>query len=253
MNHGLSDILATLFDRAVRAGCVDAPPLIGEPIDLLREDLDAIGFRLDDFRARPRTGRGKARGTRKIENVTGVLYHQTAAIWRDPARWVNVPAHAGVGPDYVVLLHDLQAYMYHAGAANKFTIGIEIMCRADGVEGEPRTFWRSKKEIAAGRAREDLRREASDQQLAAGRALGRYYVLETLRRGGQIVAAMDHRNSAKSRVGDPGSRIHRCCTRALADAYGLQCGEPVVGDGRPNPTAWSGPPGVSYDWRVKGY
>ncbi len=252
--HGLTDILATVFDRTVRDGCIETSMLDGPPMNGLLLDLEEIGFDLVDYRDHPRSkdfitaggrrlnGRGRARGTRKIENVTAVMYHQTASVWVDDERWLNVPAHAGVGDDAVYLLHDMQAYMYHGHGANKFAVGIEVMCYAAGIEGNPETIWGDKSRL----------QEATDAQLAAAYALGRYYFREALWRHGRIVTTMDHRNSA-NKPADPGSRIHKACTRRLADMYGLTCGVPVIGKGTANPTAWSGKPNVRYNWKIKGF
>lgn len=229
----------------------------------MRADLDAIGVELLDWRLKERTGRGAARGTRKIEQCTALLWHQTAAADMSLPQALGVPVHAIIYPRHVILLHPIRAYLYHAGAGNRYTIGVEIVCRAAGIEGDPRTFWRSKREINGykdqrgrwhpPRTYSELVREADDRQLAAGRLLGDYYVAETARQGGQVVASGYHRNTDESRVSDPGSRIAWGVGLRVAEAHGLQHGGPVVGSGKPTPTCWGGALGVPYNWRVSGY
>jgi len=215
----------------------------GEPIEILRRELAAIGFDLLDWRERPRTGRGAAIGTRPLKKCTAVLWHQTATRSMGLEQSLGVPSHAIVHERTVILLHPIRAYMQHAGAANSFSIGVEIVCRAAGIEGDMRTVWTREGE----RAR-DVVREATDGQLAAARLLGDYYEAEA-----PIVASMYHRNSEESRVSDPGSRIAWGVGLRVAEAHGLQHGGPVVGSGKATPTAWGGALGEPYNWRARGY
>jgi len=254
----LLDRLRNLPDRTPRRGSLPpsddlAAPFAGElPIETLRRELDALGVELLDWRTKERAGRGEARGTRKIEQCTAVLWHQTASIL-DLSQALGVPVHAMIFPRHVVLLHPIRAYLYHAGAGNRYTIGVEIVCRAAGIEGDARTFWRSRSEIERGARYEDLVHEADDRQLAAGRLLGAYYVAETARQGGHIVSSCYHRNTDSSRVSDPGSRIAWGIGLRVAEAHGLEHGTPVVGSGKATPTCWGGALGVPYNWRVRGY
>lgn len=266
----LSAWLAPLLDRLRTLGAVPGgalPPQDDQgtgalPIDALREGLAAIGFELLDWRQEPRTGRGAARGTRALEQCTALLWHQTASIL-SLEQALGVPVHAIIYERTVILLHPLRAYLYHAGAANRYTIGVEIVCRASGIEGDLRTFWRSKREKNGYRDKRKiwhppvpaaaLVHEASDGQLAAGRLLGTYYVREVERQSGEIVASQYHRNTAGDREGDPGSRIAWGVGLRVAEAHGLQHGGPVVGSGTATPTVWGGALGVVYNWRVRGY
>jgi hypothetical protein len=256
--YPLLDRLRTLADRSPHNGALKAQddqgaPLLAElPIDALRRGLDAIGFELIDLRQEPREGRGAAIGTRKVTKCTALLWHQTAALV-SLHQATGIPAHALILERAVVLLHPLRAYVQHAGAGNAFTIGIEIRCRAAGIEGDMRTLWRSPREIEAGTKAIDLVHEATGDQLEAGRLLGSYYVRETARQGGKIRASMYHRNTSESRVSDPGSRIAWGVGLPVAQLHGLQHGGPVVGGGKPTPTCWGGELAVPYNWRVRGY
>lgn len=256
--YALLDRARTLADRTAVHGHLPAQddlgaPLLAElPIETLRRELAAIGFELIDWRQEPRSGRGAARGTRKIEKCTALIWHQTAALV-SLGQALGIPAHALVLERQVVLLHPLRAYLYHAGAGNAYSIGVEIRARACGVEGDLRTLWRSKREIERGVSAASLVHEATDGQLAAARLLGTYYVREVARQGGKMRASGYHRNTESSRVSDPGSRIAWGVGLRVAEEHALQHGGPVVGSGRSTPTAWGGALGAPYNWRVRGY
>jgi len=260
--------LTCLLDFTARAGALQAqddhgPALLGgvTPYELLEQGLHLLGLELHDERQTPRKGRGRARGTRKLEDCTAQLWHQTAAEIRTVRQALGIPVHCTIlSSGDVVLLHPLRAYLWHAGAANKFAIGVEVSCRAAGIEGDERTFWRSRKEIKRGDTYAELVREATDVQLAAGVLVGAYYCAEVKRQrllarmvGAGLVACLLHRNTAKSRVSDPGSRIALGVAKPVAEAHGLEYGEPVVGSGHETPAAWGGAPRVPYSWRVRGY
>lgn len=269
------DLIRNALDWSARQGRL--PPqddlrLLGAevdelPYDKLVREAEAIGFKVIDLRQLPRTGRGKARGTRKLQQVTALLWHQTAAML-SMLQADGVPAHALVYRDTIVLLHPLRAYLYHAGVANKFTIGIEVVCRACGIEGDLRTLWRSKRERNGytrkgkrypPKAPAEVVSEATDGQVEACRLLGAYYVAEVDRQAeledvdAGIVASMLHRNSESDRVGDPGSKIAAGAAKPVAEAHGLEYGSPVVGSGKQTPTIWGGDVGHPYNWRVRGY
>jgi N-acetyl-anhydromuramyl-L-alanine amidase AmpD len=198
--------------------------------------------------------RGQAKGTRRIDNVDALCLHQTAAPIAAASRFLNVPAHGAVLPDgTIVLLHPLTAHLWHAHALNRSTIGIEISCRADGVDGDQRTFWRSKREQKEGKTRDDLRVEMTEDQAEAARALCRYYVDEVARLGGKIGRIVAHRQGHRSRVADPGSRIWQRVALPSADELGLDVGVDgyTRGSGRPIPRAWDPRCRARYSWRVR--
>lgn len=249
--YGLADIAATLFDRTPVQGVLavqDDIVLDGiGPYDALVRAANAAGIIVHDYRQIPRTGRGRAHGTRRIEQVTAILDHQTACELDRPERFLGVPAHAGItGRGDIVLLHPVRAYMYHAHSANRFSYGIEHSARAAGIEGDARTFWRSRRERAAGKTYADLVHEIDDRQAIASLLLRAYVVDEVARQGGKIVASMFHRNSHSSRTSDPGSRIAMLVSRPFALERGLEYGVPVVGSGHATPYAWGGEAGARY-------
>ncbi len=255
--HLITDRVRTLLDFTARGGFLesqdDIDPSASElPIDRLRRGLEALGMELIDLRQEPRKGRGAARGTRTIGKVRALLWHQTASLV-DLRHALGIPAHALVLEDAVVLLHPLLAYLFHAGAGNASTIGIEIRARACGIEGDTRTLWISKKEKARKADPVGLVHEATERQIEAARLVGIYYVEEVERRGGAIEENTLHRLTSSSRVSDPGSRIAMLVALWLSEKFGLDYAVRVLGTGKKCPTAWGGKPRTAYNWRVRGF
>ncbi len=252
------DHVRTLLDFSAAQGVLEKQDDFGfTPNDLpyrrMLRRATVLGLKVHDFRQIPRAEkhkRGRAKGTRNIRNIDTVLFHQMAAVIHDPRRCLSIPAHGAIvrGGD-IVLLHPIRAYLYHAHAANPFSVGIEIAARAAGIDGRADTFWLSKKEKKMGLKYDDLGHEATPRQLEAANILADYYVEEIDRRMGSVEYVMDHRNSDKSRNSDPGSRIHKYVTLATRERLKLRHRDPV-GTGQPNPHAWSGDPNVPYSWRV---
>ena len=255
MNVTLWDRLRTLFDFTPHLGTLDKQDDIGfmpagSPFERMERRAAVHGICIHDLRQMPRKGRGEARGTRDIRTVDTLMFHQMAATINDPERCLGIPSHGAVlrGGD-IVLLHPVRSYLWHGHAANRFSIGIEIAARAAGIDGDPNTFWRSKREREMGLTYDDLGAEATPVQIEAANIMADYYTEEVARQRGQIDYVMDHRNSHKSRVSDPGSRIHKHVTLATRKRCTLQHRDPV-GSGKPNPTTWSGKPGEPYSWKV---
>lgn len=203
--------------------------------------------------------RGKAKGKRKWKNVKGITLHQTAVDFGlNPMRMLNVPAHGGTLKDgKIILLHTPTDYMWHAHSLNKHDIGIEISCRAAGIEGNSDTFWLSKRDHEKGRSYEDVVKEATDIQLAATRELCRYYIELVAKNGGKIEYIHAHRQGHKSRVSDPGSRIWEEVAIPIMKEFGLACGRIgwKAGSGNPIPHAWDSfnGKGIPYSWKIKGF
>lgn len=255
----LADIARTFLDRTPTGGALAEPSddldLDGRgPFDALVSALAVHGAGVYDFRQHARTGRGRAHGTRKLAQITAILDHQTAAVIASPHSAKGIPTHAVILDNAdVVLNHPIRAYLYGAHTANRFTVQIEHSARAAGIEGDARTFWRSKRERAAGRTYSELVHEVDDRQVASSLALHWYYYTEMLRQGGKLVRQMTHRESHSSRTSDPGSRIATLVCAPFAAMTGLEWGGAPVGSGTRVPTVWSGPPGVRYSGSVRGY
>lgn len=212
-------------------------------------------FTFTDFTNKKKTKkRGESKGNRDWSQITTIMLHQTAVVFSSAERMLNVPSHSGVLSDgEIVLLHTPTDYMWHGNSANKFSIGIEISCRAAGVEGNPDTFWMRSSEREKGIPFEKLVHEASDIQLAASRELCRYYIELVEKNGGKIEYMMPHRSAHKSRVSDPGSRIWQNVALPIMEEFGLKLHK-VVGSGNPVPEAWDpDQKGVPYNWKVKGF
>ncbi len=286
-NWTWADLIRTLFDFTSTAGVLEPqddfvddedltpdpdPDLLAPsfmtPYDRLAKALALNGAKLHDFRQTARTSRqkrGRAHGTRKLEQVTGMMWHQMAAAIQRARSCLSIPVHGGVlySSADVVLLHPILAYLYGGHAANRFVIHIELGIRAAGIEGIPRTFWRRKSEKKDGRGYAVMGRELQDRQIVSALALGRYYVEEHTRqcalvrlqgRNPQgIVAQLFHRNSHKSRTSDPGSKAAKEIVKPLASQYGHDFGLPVVGSGTSTPQAWGGLEGVRYSAGTKGF
>lgn len=211
---------------------------------------------------RPKGSRARIIKVRKPESIVGITLHQTATQDFAPNHpgLAEVPAHAMVHRDGTIsLLHHPTAYVYHGHALNGGTVGIEIACRAAGVEGDPATFWRSRREIlgwhsevpgwpeAIGRvpnhpgrwhgpkAYDVLVAEATDEQLAATRELVRYYA-DTFR---SIRGIWAHRQGRADRTSDPGSRIWQRVAEPMRVELGLaDVRDLTLGDGTPIPRRW---------------
>lgn len=252
-NWTVLDLVRSVVDRTAKGGVVGLggeadharvflPPEGPEQRNTLARLGDSIaeyGATVHDLRDEPRKGRGAAHGTRLISNVTALWWHQSAAVLGRPHRYLGVPCHAAVMQNGdIALLHPIVAYVYHGHSANKFSIGIEVDCRAAGVEGDGRTFWRSRAEKAAGKRYEELVREPTARQLQSCFALGVYFTEEVDRLGGEIKAQGFHRNSHSSRTSDPGSRIALNVAHPLSVRYGQEYGGPVVGSGHPTRAEW---------------
>lgn len=210
--------------------------------------------RRDDVRG-PKDRRGRPRAPRPWSEIFGTTVHQTASghLDADHPRILSVPAPVVIHRDASVsLLHPLCLRMPHGHRLNGPTMGIEVDCRADGIEGDPDTFWRSKREINGytdergtwhrPRSREELRCEATDAQLVT---LGK--VLDFCHSAFWHLAPPAHRpqwgtyvhlQGRGDRWTDPGSRIaiavdrHRQL-RGWKDTRGES-----YGDGKPWRTRW---------------
>lgn len=214
------------------------------------------GRQWHDLRGEPRTkSRGESKGYREWSSIRGITLHQTAVDFgTNPRRLLNVPVHGATLRDgSIVLLHDPTDYMYHANSFNKHDIGIEVSCRASGIEGNADTLWLPKSLRGKGEPLSHAS-EATDDQLEATRVLIMHYVDLVESKGGKIEYIHAHRQSSKSRTSDPGSRIWRECGVWAIDELKLTAGPPGWSSGGyPLPDAWTGERnGIKYSWKVAG-
>jgi len=201
--------------------------------------VEAAPNKVVDYRRLEKRGRSKARGHREWSSIAGICLHQTATrAPLNPMRFLGIPVHGGVSSEgTIVLLWDPPVYLWHAHALNRDSIGIEIACRAAGVEGDDSTVWLSKKERRDGKMAKDVLREASDVQLEAALALCRYYAALAAENRAALTYIWAHRQGHKSRTSDPGSRIWRGVALPLQARDGIIEG-PVMGSGHPIPGTW---------------
>lgn len=213
---------------------------------------------IHDLRGVPRTkDKGKSKGSRNWSKITGITIHQTAVPFgTDPKRMLNIPVHGATLKDgSIVLLHSPTAYLWHGNSFNRHDIGIEVSCRACGIDGVPETLWLPKKyKDLEGEQRLAKATEATDQQLEATRQLVKYYVDLVAENGGEIKYIHAHRQSSKTKISDPGSRIYKGVNKWAIEELGLSAGPPGWSSGGSAiPDAWSGENnGIPYSWRVPG-
>jgi hypothetical protein len=203
----------------------------------------------------PKDKRGKPKPPRPWSQIFGATIHQTASghLDADHPRILSVPAPVVIHRDASVsLLHPLVLRMEHGHALNGPTMGVEVDCRADGIEGDPDTFWRSGREENGytderGRwhrpkSREELRCEATDDQLVAlGKVLNMMHAAHfhlAPPKNRPHLGTYVHLQGRYDRTTDPGSRIAR-----FADAHRIARGwkdtrEEHYGSGKPWPQAW---------------
>ena len=84
------------------------------------------------------------RGSRPWSRIDGIVLHQTAVLLSNhPDRWFDVRTHVGITADgKILLINPPTAVVYHAHAYNRTTIGIEIAGNYEGIEGNPKTWWK---------------------------------------------------------------------------------------------------------------
>jgi hypothetical protein len=252
----LSPSTVTLVERPIHSG--------GDPDNSVASP-EPSGRQWHDLRGEPRPEkRGRSKGTRDWSQIKGITIHQTAVDFgTNPRRLINVPVHGATLRDgSIVLLHDPTAYMWHGHSFNKHDIGIEVSCRAAGIEGNGKSLWlpkevrrdgvRVKSKTLSPEERLEHATEATDDQLEATRVLIRHYVDLVEKNGGNIEFIHAHRQSSKSRVSDPGSRIWKHCGVWAIDELKLTAGSPGwSAGGYPLPDAWTGEKnGIKYSSRV---
>jgi hypothetical protein len=148
--------------------------------------------------------RGQARGVLKWESIATIVIHTAGVSGMHPDRWLGVPTHVAVANDAsVVLCHELNAYLWAAHAANRYSCSLEI----------------------AGN------KTISEAQVVSGRAALRYMVNELRSRRPGPVHVAPHRFSHKSRAQDCGAEIWAALGEWAMQMLGCELG-PVVGSGQ---------------------
>ena len=138
---------------------------------------------------------------RPWSNISGVTLHQTGCeMPSNPAGWDRVNAHIGITQEGLcILINDPTYFIWHAQGLSDETIGLEIEGNFEGIDGDMSTLWKggggphhlNPKMMAA---IEQARLWISEQFKANGKEWKHIYA---------------HRQSARSRIGDPGEEIWR--------------------------------------------
>ena len=170
----------------------------------------------------------KSHGSRPWTEIDTIVLHQTGVWMTDtPERFERLKAHMGVlrGGDVhrqpcIVLVHDLNDYLWHANGLNAQSVGIEVNGKYDGVHG--------------GQQPDPPERQMESARQSVG------FVCDMVKaHGGQIRNVLPHRVSSMTRRSDPGEAIWKGVGRWAQDKLGLSDGGPgFVAGGRPIPEAW---------------
>lgn len=175
-------------------------------------------------------------GNRKWATVTGICLHQTACVLgENPPRWDAVGCHVGVTRSgKVIWLHDFDKLVVHGNRWNTQTVGIEIDGMYEGVEGDPKTFWRPKDQPNLQPQR------PTEVQMAAVRDLIRFIDERVRQNGGKLKALVAHRQASENRRNDPGSAIWKGVALPMSEELGLNDGGPGfrLSNGYPIPEEW---------------
>jgi hypothetical protein len=184
-------------------------------------------------------------GERPFSMIHGVTLHQTGCeMPRDPLGWRRVNAHIGITREGgVVIINTLTDFIWHAQGLSKKTIGIEVEGNYRGLIADPKTLWKG------GGGPHNL----NPAMTAAAARLFEYLKNEFRSHDVRWSYVFAHRQSAKSRIADPGEEIWQAIGMAWinklvgsdgSDGYSL-------GSGRPIPREWNGTSTVGY-WCAKG-
>jgi len=169
---------------------------------------------------------------RPWSSIIGVTLHQTGCeMPLQPLGWSRVNAHYGVSRlGTPILINRPEDMIWHAQRLSPTTIGIEIDGNYEGVEGLRSTLW------APGGGPATLHPWAIDACNAIYRDIAERFEAA----GQEWLAVYGHRQSSRTRRGDPGSAIWQAVgvpwrKRLACDAR--QCRQ-AFGKGRPVPRVW---------------
>jgi hypothetical protein len=173
------------------------------------------------------------KGLRDPKKVTGIVLHQTATkLGNKATRWYDVACHVGIPPGGAILyVNDILSYVWHANAANRFSVGIEIDGRFEGVLGDHKTRWNWQD----GREADVL----SAKQIAAARDAVRWLVDHGRSIGCPMTHIYAHRQFSDQRRSDPGSQIWTEVALWAKQDLGLKTRpDYTIGTGLAIPTKW---------------
>lgn len=212
---------------------VPAPPSTFTPPSNVPVTLLEGGVKLYDITEHH--GGKKRKRKRKWKDVKGITLHQTATLFgNNVMRYKNISAQVGVTPDgKVVLMNPLTSVVYHGNSFNAKDVGIEIDGHFAGIEGNLKTYWRPKSKPN----RQPV--TVTEAQIKATLAVIKWIIDTVEAHGGKVEYIHAHRQSSKSRVSDPGSKVWDRIALEAKKRYGLVDGGPTfkVG-GYPIPKDW---------------
>ncbi len=170
---------------------------------------------------------------RTWRRIRGVTLHQTGCrMSRKPKRWDNLNAHIGITEDGVIVLaNDPTDMIWHAQRLSPSTIGIEISGNFLGIEEKPNSYWKP------GGGPQHL----NALQIKAADRLFDWLLAEFERNGQPWTRVQAHRQSSRTRSGDPGSRVWQEIAMPWIEKLGATDGGPdwKVGTGKPIPREWN--------------
>lgn len=174
---------------------------------------------------------------RPWNQITGVTLHQTGcAMPSSPAGWDRLNAHIGITQEGKAILANNPCDMiWHGQGLSSTTIGIEFEGNFSGVDGDLSTLWKG------GGGPNHL----NPAMMAAAEAVRVYLADQFKSHGAEWKHIYAHRQSAKSRIGDPGEEIWReiaipwCFKMELDEEFFDGGSDFHLGQGRPIPMDWS--------------
>lgn len=168
------------------------------------------------------------------KGITGVTLHQTGCeMPRNPLNWRRLNAHIGLTQEgQIVIVNDPRDFIWHAQKLSYHTIGIEIEGNYPGLMDDPKTLWKG----GGGPHR------LNPEMLTALDHLRDYLITWFATENQEWKYIHAHRQSAHSRIADPGEEIWKAVAIPWMEATGATDGGPgfYVGKGRPVPQQWSG-------------
>jgi hypothetical protein len=172
---------------------------------------------------------------RPWSTITGVTLHQTGcAMPSSPAGWDRLNAHIGVpkkGP--AILVNDPTDFIYHGQGLSPMTIGIEFEGNFEGIKGDISTLWKG------GGGPDYL----TDSQIEQAEKIRLYLIDQFKSNGSEWKYILAHRQSYKSRIGDPGEEIWQNVaipwSMKMDMSFDFDGGDSFnLGKGRPIPWQW---------------
>jgi hypothetical protein len=169
---------------------------------------------------------------RPWDGITGVTLHQTGCSMPSrPSGWDRLNAHIGITQEGLcILVNDPRDWIWHAQGLSKQTIGIEIEGNYAGITGHHKTLWKG----GGGPA------HLNPKMMAAMDRAFAWLQNEFEQHGQKWEHVFAHRQSAPSRIADPGQEIWQAVAIPWMTKLGAFDGGPTFrrGSGRPIPKEW---------------